>query len=162
MSQINHQDAIVTARDTLFGDDDTEGRTGAALPVGKDDIDELLYSEGLPQAERLERLRQLRDEMVAAGAADFAGNDAAGLRGEIDRAISELEALPGEGMDPASVDHNPEDHRETLSPDDDALLELQDGDEEDEADLFGEDFVEEPADGVLDPKEWVDSGKGVD
>jgi hypothetical protein len=84
---------------------------------------------------------------------------------EIDRAIAELEGLPGEGMDPASVDHNPEDHRETLSPDDDLLLDLQDGEGDGEADLFGEDYVEEPAHEVLDPKEWdgdgFDSGKGV-
>ena len=102
--------------------------------------------------------------MTAAGSADVAGSDAASLLAEINRAISELQSLPGEGMDPASVDHNPEDHRETLSPDDDELLALLDEDEEEEADLFGDDYVEEPAE-VLDPKEWdgdgFDSGKGV-
>jgi hypothetical protein len=151
MGQINHQDAVVTARDTLFGDDAEDSQTGTALPFGQDEVDELLYSDGLPRAERLERLTQLRDQMVSAGAADVAGNDAERLRGEIERAIGELSSLSGEGMDPASVDHNPEDHRETLSPDDDTLLDLQDGEEESEADLFGEDYVEEQADGVLDP-----------
>ena len=163
MSQINHQDSIVTARDTLFGDDE-QVRTGPALPIAQDEVDELLFGESLGKEERLNRLLQLREEMTAAGSADVAGSDAASLLTEIGRAISELQSLPGEGMDPASVDHNPEDHRETLSPDDDELLALLDEDEEEEADLFGDDYVEEPAE-VLDPKEWdgdgFDSGKGV-
>ena len=96
--------------------------------------------------------------MTTAGAADVAGSDAAALLGEIGRAIGELQGLPGEGMDPASVDHNPEDHRETLSPDDDDLLDLLEEDEEEAVDLFGEDAVEEPAEEVLDPKEWDEDG----
>ena len=165
MSQINHQDAIVTARDTLFGDEAEQDRTGPAIPVGQDEIDELLYNEEIPAGDRVERLRQMREQMMAAGSVDGADSDSQSMVREISRAISELEGLPGEGMDPVSVDHNPEDHRETLSPDDDLLLDLQDGEEDGEADLFGEDSIDEPADEVLDPKEWdgdgFDSGKGV-
>ena len=83
----------------------------------------------------------MREQLTAAGSADVVGKRRRQpLVREINRAIGELEGLPGEGMDPVSVDHNPEDHRETLSPDDDLLLDLQDEDEEEEADLFGEDY----------------------
>lgn len=160
MSQINHQDAIVTARDTLFGDENDETRAGAALAVGQDEIDELLYGESLSRNERLARLQQLRDQMITAQAADLSDSDAAGMLGEIERAIAELDAVGGEGMDPASVDHNPEDHRETLSPDDDMLLDLMAEDGADEADVFAE--TRQP----LDATEWeeddgFDSDKGV-
>jgi hypothetical protein len=152
MGQINHQDAVVTARDTLFGDDDTDGRLGPAGDLSQTEIDELLYTEEIPASERVIRLRQMREQLVGAGSVDASESDAPGMLREIDRAIAEIEGLKGEGMDPASVDHNPEDHRETLSPDDDLLLDLQNGEDGEEADLFGEDYVEEPAE---------ESGKGV-
>lgn len=162
MSQINHQDAIVTARDTLFGDEAEQERTGPAIAVGQDEIDELLYNEEIPAGERAERLRQLRDQLMAAGSVDASESDPQPMLREIKRALGELEGLPGEGMDPVSVGHNPEDHRETLSPDDDLLLDLQEEDGDDEADLFGE--AEEPVAEPLDPAEWddVDSGRRTD
>jgi hypothetical protein len=165
MSGINHQDAIVTARDTLFGDEEEQERLGPAIAVSQDEVDELLYNEEIPAAERTARLRQMRDQLAAAGSVDASDSDAQPMVREIERAIAELEGLPGEGMDPASVDHNPEDHRETLSPDDDLLLDLQDGDGDGEADLFGEDYVEEPAEDAPDrgerDEDGLERGKGV-
>jgi hypothetical protein len=155
MSQITNQDAVVFARDNQFGDDDEQERTGPAQPVGQDEVDELLYNSGIDAGDRLMRLRQLREQMAAADGVDVADHDARGVLNEIDRAIGELEGMSGEGMDPASVDQNPEDHRETLSPDDDDLLDALKEDEEDEADLFGEDDV-------LDPEEWDKDEDGFD
>ena len=143
---INHQDAIVTARDTLLGDEDEQAELGPAIAVNQHEVDELLYNEEIGAGDRATRLRQMREQLMGAGSVDASESDARGMVREIDRAIAELEGLPGEAMDPASVDHNPEDHRETLSPDDDVLLDMQDGEDDGEADLFGEDYVEEPAD----------------
>lgn len=151
MAQIN-QDPIILAQDQQFGDENEPMRSGPALPLAQDDIDELLYGEELPAGQRLTELRQLREQLYGSDAADVGERDSKLLLGEVDRAIAELES-PGEGMDPTSVDHNPEDHRETLSPDDDLLLDAQEEDDESEADLFGEDLDD---DDVLDAEEWED------
>lgn len=170
MSNIN-QDSILLAKDLRFGDDDE--RSGPAQPVSQAEIADLLYNDVIPASERLTRLRQLRGQMTTMEAADRGDDDPEDVGTELDRATEELEALSGESMDPTSVDHNPEDHRETLSPDDDLLLDEEE--EEDDDDLFdgggdgpaeadaGEDDDESP---VLDPEEWrerdgFDPDKGV-
>ena len=138
MGRINHQDAIVTARDTLFGDENEMGRLGPAIAVSQDEVDELLFNEEISARERATRLREIRDQLTAAGSVDGAEGDTSGMLREIRRALSELEGLAGEAMDPASVDHNPEDHRETLSPDDDTLLDLEADENAGEAAWFGD------------------------
>ena len=145
MSQLNHQGKILP-QESLPGEDDDA--PGIAQPVSEVEIEELLYEEDRPAEERLARLRELRDDLMARETADFSGDDdPQSLLLEVDRAIDRLQRLesdPDMGL-PASFD--PTEHRETLSPDDDELVALNEEDEE---------SVEED---VLDPDEW-DEGDG--
>ena len=155
MAKPVNQDSILLAKDLLFGDDDE--RPGPAQPVSQAEIEDLLYSDELSADERLTRLRQLRDEETTLETVDFGDEDPRDVLGEINRAISRLEATRGESMDPASVDHNAEDHRETMSPDSDERESIEDADESSVEDDIGE---------VLDPEEreqvdGVDTRKGV-
>lgn len=165
MTQI-HRDPIITARDTFFGDEFEP--SGLVLPVSQDEIDELLYTEGLTAADRLQRLKQLRDQMAETAPADAGTSDARSLGAEIERAISELQSFTGEGMDPTSVDQDPTQHRETMSPDDDDLLDLLEREHEEEAGLAEDDDEddddeddEDDEEVVLDASEW-DDGDGFD
>jgi hypothetical protein len=134
----------ISGQDAPFGND---GDTPTmAQPVGEAEIEELLYGDGLNVEDRLGRLKALREQLTEQRAGDVADTDSQSLLGEVDLAIARIEGGRGEGMDPVSVDHNPEDHRETLAPDSDEMDELRAEDEEDEAEL----------DEVLDESEWED------
>jgi hypothetical protein len=124
-----------------------------ADPLSQDELQELLYSDSFSREERIERLRDLRDTLVTSESADLGSNDAASLRREVDRAIAELEDAAGETMDASAVDHNPEDHSETLSPDSDEYL---DRIAAEEASLTSEGDAEGALDEVLDEKEWAE------
>ncbi|HEY4199235.1 MAG TPA: hypothetical protein VGM83_01620 [Devosiaceae bacterium] len=139
MSQFNHQGQILPETSNISDNGD---EPGIAQPVSEAEIDELLYGEDRPVEERVARLREFRDDLLEREPADFGDGDPQALIAEINRAIAKLEQASddGEGM-PASFD--PLEHRETMSPDDDALVALEDADEED--------FEEED---VLDPEEW--------
>ena len=118
MTANNHFRGLL-AEDTPAGNDgDTPG---FAQPVSQAEIEELLYGDDWPAAERLARLRSIRTELVDLEATDFGDDDPRTLIGAIDEAIAQLNGLDGEGMDPTSVDHDPAAHRETLSPDSDEL-----------------------------------------
>ena len=52
-------------------------------------------------------------------------HDPRALIGEINAALARLRRHDGEYMDPTSVDHDPEAHRETLAPDSDELEALE-------------------------------------
>jgi len=98
-------------------------------PMSQSEIDELLYSDVFSRDERLARLREIREELSDEEASDFGSDDPGALLGQVIEAIAALEGDLGESMDPASVDHNPEDHRETLSPDSDELEAIEAADE---------------------------------
>jgi len=125
----NHTGDVV-GQDAEIGEDDDA--PGIAQPLSQAEIEELLYSDQWPAEVRLERLRAFRDELQSREAADFGADDPGWLSREVESAIARLELARGEGMDPSSVDHNPEDHRETMSPDSDELEAIE---EEDEASL---------------------------
>lgn len=124
-----------------------------ADPLSQDELQELLYSDSFSREERIERLRDLRDTLVASESADLGSNDAASLRREVDRAIAELEDAAGETMDASAIDHNPEDHSETLSPDSDEYLDRMAAEE---ASLNSEGDGGDELDDVLDEKEWAE------
>lgn len=152
----------VESQDTRSNDDTDQ--VIIAQPLSQAEIDELLYSDEFPREERLERLRYYRDELSAREASDFGLDDPGALLSQIQEAIGYLEESFGESMDPASVDHNPEDHRETLSPDSDELEAIEADDEASIEEDIGE--LEEDLDEVLDEEEWedgdgFDSGRGV-
>lgn len=149
MSANNHFRGLI-AEDTPAGNDgDTPGY---AQPVSQTEIEELLYGDDWPAAERLERLRAIRTELTELEAPDFGEDDPHSLIRAIDDAVARLNGLDGEGMDPTSVDHDPAAHRETLSPDSDELEAIE---EEDEASLSAD---EETA---IDKSQWID-GDGLD
>lgn len=146
----NHFRGLI-AEDTPAGNDgDTPG---FAQPVSQTEIEELLYGDGWPAGERLARLLSIREELVNLEATDFGDDDPRSLIGAIDEAVSRLNGLEGEGMDPTSVDHDPAAHRETLSPDSDEL------------DIIAADdaasLTDESAEGPIDKSQWID-GDGLD
>lgn len=152
-----------TINRTLMGQDRTsDGDFNdfviTADPLSQDELQELLYSDSFSREERIERLRDLRDTLAASESADLGSNDAASLRREVDRAIAELEDAAGETMDASAIDHNPEDHSETLSPDSDEYLDRMAAEA---ASLNSEGDGGDELDDVLDEKEWAE-GDGFD
>lgn len=133
---LNHT-ADVVSQETDVGDDGDA--PGISQPLSQAEIDELLYGDGWSAEDRLERLRDFRDDLQSREAADFGTDDPRYLLKEVSAAIARLERSFGEGMDPSSVDHNPEDHRETLAPDSDELEAL----EEDDVASLAEDLPDE-------------------
>ena len=141
----NHHFSGLIAEDTPAGNDgDTPG---FAQPVSQTEIEELLYGDSWPAAERLERLQAIRGELFDLEGPDFGDNDPLSLMRAVDDAIARLSGVEGEGMDPTSVDHDADAHRETLSPDSDELEAI----EEDDAASLTED--EETA---IDKSQWID------
>ena len=144
----NHFRGLI-AEDTPAGNDgDTPG---FAQPVSQTEIEDLLYGDEWPAAERLARLLSIRAELINLEATDFGDDDPRSLIGAIDEAVSRLSELAGEGMDPTSVDHDPTAHRETLSPDSDELEAIA---AEDEASL------EDEPESAIDKSQWID-GDGL-
>jgi hypothetical protein len=101
----------------------------ASQPVSLSEVDDLLYGEDRPADLRLDRLRELADDMRTRSAGDIMDDDAAVTLREIERAITTLEAPERTGAQPGMVFDDPLEHRETLSPDSDELEEIEEGDE---------------------------------
>jgi hypothetical protein len=131
-----------------------------ALPVSQSEIEELLYGDDRPAAERVERLKELAAALRDQQQGDFGDDDAGALYAEVEQAIAQLNGdLPADADladSSTAMDDDPLDHRETLSPDSDELEEIE---EEDEASLSED--TEPLDDSVLDPEEWQD-GDGFD
>lgn len=109
-----------------------------ALPVSQAEIEDLLYNEDIPASERLEQLQALRSQLAAWEADDRGDDDPRDLTNEIDLAIQRLagdaDADSGDypGLD-MTLDRDPDDHMETLSPDDDFRLGPEGDEQEDGA-----------------------------
>lgn len=143
MTPINHPGSILP-QDLTF---DNADQPGTAMPVTQSEIDELEFGDDRPVEERLARLRELRDNMVTREAGDWGDEDPKAMIAEIDRVIETLgtdEANADDTDDYAglapSLDSDPLDRRELLSPDDDLLAADEDQEELD----------------VLDEEEWDD------
>lgn len=159
LGHLNHI-ADVVGQETEVGEDDDA--PGIAQPLSQAEIDELLFGDEWSTDERLQRLRDFRDDLRSREVADFGTDDPGPLLREVVAAIARLERSYGEGMDPSSVDHNPEDHRETLAPDSDELEAIE---EEDEASL-AEDLPKGEDQVLAAEEEWeeddgIDTRKGV-
>jgi hypothetical protein len=133
----------------------------SALPVSQAEIEDLLYGDDRPAAERIERLSEIADSLRNREPADFGDNDPGMLLGEIENALARLQA--GTERDPEMItddeptmDDDPLNHRETLSPDSDELEAIE---ASDEASLS--DATEPLEDGVLDPEEWSEDNFDV-
>ncbi|MGV3651225.1 MAG: hypothetical protein ACO1OK_07345 [Devosia sp.] len=129
MRASNHPGRILP-QDTAPGDAQDEMITGMA--VSQTEIEDLLYGDDRPVAARVDRLRELADEVRARASGDLVDDDARSLLGEIERAIAELSSDDENAGEPdmldGMVDIDPRDHRETLSPDSDELEEIEEVD----------------------------------
>ncbi|SFZ86421.1 hypothetical protein SAMN02983003_3602 [Devosia enhydra] len=151
MRASNHPGRILP-QDTAPGDAHDEMITGMA--VSQTEIEDLLYGDDRPVAARVDRLRELADEVRVRASGDLVDDDARALLGEIERAISELSSDDENAGEPDMLDGmvaiDPLDHRETLSPDSDELEAIEEIDleslDEDEADGLDE-TDEDDADG---------------
>lgn len=126
MSPTPHKGLVLPQESSL---DEDAYQPGSAVPVSRSEIDDLLYADDRPLGERLDRLREIRDEVRARASLDFAGDDQRKLCAELDEAIGQLDLRHGMS---AAFDHDPLDHREALAPDSDELAALQ---AEDDADF---------------------------
>src|SRR5690606_16006390 len=135
MSQFN-QDAIVLAKDNRFGDENETA--GPDQPFSQIEVEDLLYNDAISAPERLARLRAYRDDLRAQESIDFGDGDPRALVGEIDEAIMRLENTAADGSSETTRDLDPLEHRETLSPDDDDLLDEleEEASEQEQAGLF--------------------------
>lgn len=144
-----------------FAPQDGSGDMLTALPLSQAEIEELLYGDDRPAGERIERLQELAAQLRDQQPGDFGDNDPGALLGEIEEAIARLtsgmDRDPDVVFDESTMDDDPLNHRETLSPDSDELEEIE---EEDEASLS--DATEPRDDSALDPEEWSEGGLDVD
>ena len=145
---------------------DGSGDMLTALPVAQAEIEELLYGDDRPPAERVTRLQELAAALREDEPGDFGDNDPKALLGEVEEAIArltgDLNRDPDLAGDTVSADDDPLSHRETLSPDSDELEAIEEDDEESLSDEEGPVAdTELNPDDVLDPKEW-DDGDGFD
>jgi len=125
---------------------DNADQPGIAQPYSQTEIEDLVYGNDRPVAERLARLEEIRAEMYARESGDFGGDDPAALLGEIERAIAELrtdrDAAETAGNFQGTVAADPADHLDALAPDDvDPRRALEEGEE-----AFYDDDEEGPAD----------------
>lgn len=132
-----------------------------ALPVSQAEVEDLLYGDDRPAAERVERLAEIGDSLRDREPGDFGDNDPGRLLAEIDNAIARingaLERDPDVESDETTMDDDPLNHRETLSPDSDELEAIE---EDDEASLS--DGSEPLDDDALDPEEWSEDGSDLE
>jgi hypothetical protein len=149
MRPSNHPGYIIP-QDTAPDDTGTDAIIG--LPISQDEVDELLYSEDRPTEERLDRLRELADDLRTRKAGEIGDNDAATLLGSIEETISSLEAKSRNASEPGMLDGDPLDHRETLSPDSDELDLIEEEDEESVEDDIGADGEDETAQEIASHK----------
>ncbi len=135
MRPTNHPGQIL-AQDTQPGDANEEVNVGQ--PVSLNEIEDLLYGDDRPAEHRLDRLRELAEELRVRAAGDIADDDAGAVLQEVERAIATLEAKSQFVGEPGALDEDPLAHRETLSPDSDELEEIEEEDEESVEDDIGE------------------------
>jgi hypothetical protein len=137
------------------------GEVMTALPISQAEIDDLLYGDDRPPAERVERLSEIAEFLRSREPGDFGDDDPGRLLDEIERAIARingsLERDPDLEYDEPTMADDPLNHRETLSPDSDELEAIE---EDDEASLS--DNSEPLDDDALDPEEWSEDDLDVD
>ena len=150
MAQHHDHHGTIVPQDTNF---DNADQPGIAQPYTQSEVEELLYGDDRPAAERLARLRELRDESSIRESGDWGDQDPAAMLDELDRAIDELSATIANSDDTndyaglaTNFDNDPAGRLDTLAPDDvDARHAIESDDEfdGDEDDL-----------GPLDEAEW--------
>lgn len=149
MAQHHDHHGTIVPQDTNF---DNADQPGIAQPYTQAEVEDLLYGDDRPAAERLARLCELRDESAIRESGDWGDQDPAAMLGELDRAIDQLSATIANADDnedyaglATNFDNDPADRLDTLSPDDtDARHAIESDD----------DLAEEDDLGPLDEAEW--------
>lgn len=118
MAEHPHEGRVIPV-DQAMGDD--ANPMAALMPISIDEVNDYLYDESRPAEERLDRLREIRDELSGLDASDTMG-DVHSLRGEIDRAIATLEDSDRSAPEDAATSFDPSDHIEAQSPDDEDAI----------------------------------------
>lgn len=118
VQQRDNSDALIPVDEVFEGSD----QPGISISFTQDEIEDLLYGAERPVEERVQRLREMRAELVTRESGDFGDEDARDMMVEIDRALEELQA-DSENADEngdldAAVAVDPADHLDALSPDD--------------------------------------------
>jgi len=152
MSQ-NHNYGTMLPQEINF---DNSDQPGISQPYSQTEIEELLFGDDRSVEERLQRLREIRDELAGRESADWGDEDPAALLGEVDRAIDALSTDEDNADDTDDYANlapvlEQEADLESLSPDDVDAREAIEGPDE-EADLD----AEENQPSVLDETEWED------
>ena len=120
---------------------DGGGEMLTAQPVSQSEVEELLYGDDRPAAERVARLSEIADLLRAQHDADMGEDDPGYLLVEVQDAIARLSGGDDTSFDASDAATYPEDasgHRETLSPDSDELEAIEREDEESVAEDIGE------------------------
>jgi hypothetical protein len=128
MPQHPHEGRVLPV-DPASGDD--ANPMAAFEPITQDEIDDYLYDESRPAAERVDRLRALREQFEGLPASDV-GGDMKVLIGQIDAAIDTLSRADDEAPLDAATAYDPADHLDALSPDDEDAIERITGEDEEE------------------------------
>lgn len=112
---------------------DGSGEMLSALPISQAEIEDLLYGDDRPVADRVQRLTEIAEFLREQESGDFGDNDPGVLAGEIEDAIARLsgdfDPEAPTGVDEGALDDDPLNHRETLSPDSDDFERLEAADE---------------------------------
>src|SRR5690554_5425798 len=130
MAEHPHEGRVMPV-DSAMGDD--ANPLAAQSPVSLDEVNDYLYDESRPAAERLDRLREMRDSLAGLDAADMR-DDVETVRAEIAAAIAALEDGERSAPDDAANAFDPADHIEAQSPDDDDAIDRITGEDEDRED----------------------------
>lgn len=136
----------VISRDTALADGSPE--VLSELPFTLDEVNDLLYGDDRPAAERIGRLQELADDLRARQAGDLADGDPGALLAEVEGAIRLLETKSLFVGEPGLLDEDPLDHRETLSPDSDEMEMIAEDD--------AESLEEENGEADPDDLDWVE------
>lgn len=127
MAEHPHEGRVIPV-DQAMGDD--ANPLAALMPMSLDEINDYLYDESRSAGERLDRLREIRDQLAGLDASDTMG-DVHTLRGEIDKAIATLQDSDRSAPDDAATSFDPGDHIEAQSPDDEDAIARITGEDED-------------------------------
>src|SRR5690554_8187139 len=115
MAEHPHEGRVMPV-DSAMGDD--ANPLTAQSPISLDEVNDYLYDESRPAAERLDKLREMRDGLAGLDATDMR-DDVETVLAEINAAIVALEDGNRGATQDAANTFDPADHSEAQSPDDD-------------------------------------------
>tara|TARA_R110002051_G_scaffold321099_2_gene407864 strand:+ start:4711 stop:5181 length:471 start_codon:yes stop_codon:yes gene_type:complete len=128
MAEHPHEGRVIPV-DQALGDDANPRAT--LMPMSLDEVNDYLYDESRPAEERVDRLREISDNLAGLEASDV-GSDVDALRDEVNAAIAALEGADRAAPDDAATSFDPAEHIESQSPDDDEALSRITGEDDNE------------------------------